>query len=93
MNLKDETPIVMINVGELKEIIRKTAKNEDNKNKKAVNKQFVYGLEGIRKLFNVSHATAQRYKNTLLKEAISQQGRKIIVDVEKALDLFAKNNL
>ena len=93
MNLKDETPIVMINVGELKEIIRKTTKTADNKDEKTVNPQFVYGLEGIRKLFNVSHATAQRYKNTLLKDAISQQGRKIIVDVEKALSLFAKNNL
>lgn len=51
-------------------------------------KRYVYGLRGIRELFNVSHATAQRWKNTWLQPAIIQRGRKIMVDVEKALSLF-----
>ncbi|RGU34490.1 DUF3853 family protein, partial [Alistipes indistinctus] len=40
------------------------------------------------KLFGVSHATAQRYKDTFLKPAVRQNGRKIVVDVAKALELF-----
>lgn len=51
-------------------------------------KRFVYGLRGIRDLFNVSHPTAQRYKNTFLAPAIMQRGRKIIVDVAKAIELY-----
>lgn len=63
-------------------------------NKKVATKdqpQYVRGLKGIRELFGVSHATAQKYKDTILKDAVSQQGRVIIVDVEKALELFNEN--
>lgn len=51
---------------------------------------FVYGLKGIETLFQVSHATAQRYKDTFLAPAVRQRGRKIIVDAKLALDLFDK---
>lgn len=51
-------------------------------------RRFVYGLRGIRELFNVSHVTAQKYKNTFLAPAVMQRGRKIVVDVAKALDLY-----
>jgi hypothetical protein len=55
-------------------------------------KGYVYGLKGIRRLFNVSHATAQRYKDTFLKPAVRQNGRKIVVDAAKALELFNEYN-
>ena len=51
-------------------------------------KRYVYGIKGIQELFSVSHATAQKYKDGILKEAVYQSGRKIVVDVEKALELF-----
>lgn len=51
-------------------------------------KRYVYGLKGIQELFNVSHLTAQRYKDGILKDAVFQSGRKIVVDVEKAMELF-----
>ncbi len=54
-------------------------------------REYVYGLKGIRDLFGVCHATAQRYKDTFLRPAIQQQGRKITVDVLMARDLFAKH--
>jgi hypothetical protein len=72
------------------EVVRETlaagqlnAGNADN-----TQRRFVYGLRGIRELFNVSHPTAQQYKNTFLRPAITQRGRKIMVDVEKAIELF-----
>ncbi len=51
--------------------------------------RYVYGLRGIMQLFNVSNMTAQRYKKTIIKDAVSQHGRKIVVDANKALELFA----
>ena len=50
--------------------------------------RLVYGLRGIRDLFGVSHLTAQRYKNGIIKEAVRQNGRKIVVDADLALKLF-----
>jgi hypothetical protein len=53
--------------------------------------ELVYGLRGIKNLFNVSTPTAIRYKETFLKPAIMQQGRKIVVDKGKAIELFHQN--
>lgn len=50
--------------------------------------RLVYGLKGIRDLFGVSHLTAQRYKDGIIKEAVRQNGRKIVVDADYALELF-----
>lgn len=50
--------------------------------------KMVYGLKGIRSLFGVSHATAQRYKDTFLRPAVSQRGRVLVTDVALALELF-----
>ena len=55
-------------------------------------KRYAHGLKGIQELFNVSHATAQKYKDGILKEAVFQSGRKIVVDVDKALELFNSRN-
>ena len=50
--------------------------------------RLVYGLRGIRELFGVSHKTAQAYKDGIIKEAVRQNGRKIVVDADYALELF-----
>ena len=47
--------------------------------------------QGIRDIFGCSHATAQRYKDTIIRDAVIQNGRKIVVDVELALQLFNQN--
>ncbi len=52
----------------------------------------VYGLKGIEDLFHVSHKTAQKYKDGILKPAVRQHGRKIITDADWALELFASAN-
>lgn len=88
--INESTPIALLTVGQLKELL-----NLDKQPEPVVNsyeKRIVYGLAGIRKLFNVSHATAYRYKETILKDAVSQRGRKIVVDADKALELFNAKN-
>lgn len=49
---------------------------------------FVYGLQGICDLFGVSKSTAYKYKNGLLKDAITQNGDILLVDTAMALKLF-----
>ena len=84
--INDSTPIALLTVGQLKELLN--VDRQPNVVVKSNEKRLVYGLAGIRKLFNVSHATAFRYKETIIKDAVSQNGRKIVVDAEKAMELF-----
>ena len=84
-----ETKIIVMTEDQLQKLIESAKQNNslaENQNRES--KEYVYGLRGIRELFNVSHATAQRYKDTFLKDAIIQRGRKIMVDVQKAFELY-----
>lgn len=85
--INKETPIAMLTVGQLMELLN-SEKKQETVSTPEQSKRLVYGLRGIRTLFNVSHATAQRYKDTIIKDAVLQNGRKIIVDADKALELF-----
>lgn len=50
--------------------------------------KYVYGLNGIASIFNCCRVKAQQIKNSgVIDGAITQSGRKIIVDVEMALRL------
>jgi hypothetical protein len=85
--INKETPIAMLNVGQLMELLN-SEKKQETVSIPETSKRLVYGLRGIRNLFGVSHATAQRYKDTIIRDAVSQNGRKIIVDAEYAMELF-----
>ena len=50
--------------------------------------KYAFGLKGICDLLGCCPKTASHYKSTFLRPAIIQHGRKIIVDKEKALQLF-----
>ena len=78
------TRVIDLTVSELVGIIR------DNVPAPVVEKErkYVYGIDGIAEIFQCSRPTAQRIKNSgRINKAISQVGRKITVDVEKALEL------
>ena len=54
-------------------------------------KRHVYGIAGIAKLFGCSMPTAHRIKKSgKIDRAITQIGRKIIVDAELALELAGR---
>lgn len=56
-------------------------------------KKYVYGMLGIAKLFDCSIPTANRIKKSkIIEKAITQIGRKIIVDAELALELAGKKS-
>lgn len=89
----ENTPVAMLTVGQLRDFLglSEQRKPQQEQQPQQTGKRLVYGIAGIRQLFNVSHATAQHYKNTFLADAVSQQGRKIVVDADRALQLFSEH--
>ena len=58
----------------------------------AKSRNLVYGLKGIQQLFDCKTTTAWRIKNSdWIKPAITQVGRKIVVDADLALELAHEN--
>ena len=83
----DTTPIAALTVADLRQLIRETSATSVT-NSSRTSGHYVYGLRGIQQLFGVSHKTAQEYKDGLIKDAVRQNGRKIVVDADLALELF-----
>ena len=104
MNLEElkSKPIVQLTceeflfVQENNRPVEKSQKDPENKN---TSKKYVYGIMGLAKLMDASRSKAQRTKNSgIINEAIIQNGRKIIIDSDKALKLLkeaeeTQNNL
>ena len=80
-NINPQTPICNLTVEEFLEIFQKLS--SENK--------YEYGLKGLAKIFGCSVSKASEIKSSgILDGAIIQNGNIIIVDKEKALQLFAK---
>lgn len=80
--------IVVMNQAQLLETI-KEAINESSQSSSKNKKTYVYGINGLAGILGCSRPTAQRIKSTgKLDAAISQTGRTIIVDVDKAIELI-----
>ena len=93
--ITDSTPVAMLTVGQQKELFKGWFKELLGDQIKTTpedkpSKRYVYGIAGISSLFNVSYATAFKLKSGVLKPAILQQGRKILVDANMAIELFRK---
>jgi hypothetical protein len=59
-----------------------------------VNKRLFYGIAGIAQVLNCSMTSANRIKKSgVINAAISQYGRKIVIDADKALELRRLSNL
>ena len=87
------TPLWQMTAGELVDLVIKTIKQEDQQSNPGELKQgdingFVYGITGIAEIFNCSKSTAQKIKNSgVINKAISQNDRKMTINVEMALKL------
>ena len=82
--ITDETPIVTLTVGQLKSLL------STEKQTLSSSKRVVYGLRGICDLFSCGLSRAQELKRTIIADAVSQHGRTIVTDVDRALELFEK---
>lgn len=91
MFIDDTRPIAALTVGNLKQLIMDLVRKQKADASPPVTrtgKRFVYRLKGIQDLFGVCHLTAQRYKDGFPAPACMQNGRKIVVDVDLAIELF-----
>ena len=96
INVTDDTPIAMLTVGQLREVLFPKAlldliEKQQIIDEERIPKRYVHGVVGIKQLFNCSYPTAHKLKETILKPAIEQQGRVIVVDVDHAMKLFAEH--
>lgn len=85
--------VIDLTAGELLELIAEgiTTPTKVEIDTTQENKEFVYGLDGIAKLFGCSKTTANRIKQSgKIDGAITQVGNLIIVDAKKALQLAGK---
>ncbi|WMC07152.1 DUF3853 family protein [Elizabethkingia anophelis] len=80
-SIDPQTPLWQISVGEFLEL--------QHKNK--ADKRYEYGLKGIAKILGCSVSQANRIKGSgIIDEAIIQNGNIIIIETEKALQLFGE---
>jgi len=93
---KQLQPLWQLTLVEFREILREEIRQislgtNPNENKNS-EKKYVYGLDGIATLLGCSVPTASRIKRSgILDRAITQIGRKIVVDAELALELIKDN--
>lgn len=84
MEITSNTRIIDLTVGQLTKAQAPAVEQAPEQTKR-----LVYGISGIAQLFNCSMTTANRIKASgRIDEAITQHGRIIVVDADKALVLF-----
>ncbi|MFT0263773.1 DUF3853 family protein [Bacteroides faecis] len=85
--ISNDTRLIDLTVGELRALLQ----NAIPVNNPPESKEYVYGIKGIAELFHCSYTEAYRIKRSgKINKAIKQNGRKIITDAKKALELFGR---
>ena len=87
MEVNYQTPLAMLTVGQLDEFLSERFKKISPAGAPTP-KRYVYGLEGICSIFGCRLNKAQELKKGIIKDAVTQHGRKIMVDVDKAIALY-----
>ena len=83
-----QKPIAMMTGEELCFLITKSVDNTETGTPQVASKGNYYGIEGIARVFGCSVPTANRIKKSgIIDKAITQIGRKIVVDADLALSL------
>ncbi len=89
----NEAPAWQLTIGELKKIVHQCLSENTIPIKSQEDKKYVFGIKGIQNLLNCSESSAKRLKKSgKIDDAIIQDGRKIIIDVDKALHLLKETS-
>lgn len=90
-----QTPVCMMTGEELSLLLSNLNLLADKKSEPSstpATKHLAYGIHGIAETFGCSIPTANRIKKSgIIDAALSQVGRKIVVDVDKALQLVQEH--
>ena len=91
----DNMPLGALTIGEFRElmteILSSVQPDTTHASREEPHRRYVYGLRGIKELFNVSTRTAQLWKDGILRDAVYQNGRTIVTDVDRAMELFSSS--
>lgn len=91
-NLKKK-PLWQMTGEEFLELQRTSIITEERSIESVKEERYVYGLRGLAELFGCSIPTATRIKKSgKINKAITQIGRKIIINADLALELAAQKN-
>ena len=89
-NLDPNTPLFKLTLQELKSELIVEIQNQFST--LFPKKKYEYGIKGLAKILGCSRAKASKIKNSgIIDEAIFQNGKIIVIDIEKALELLNKN--
>ena len=89
MIVDDNVFVATLTLGELKSALMPMMTG--NVTVQNTERRYEYGMRGIAKVFGCSVPTAQRLKKSgVIDGAIVQTGRKIVVDVERAIELAGR---
>lgn len=88
--ISDDTRLIDLTVGELKELFGSLIPKNEIVAPAKTGQNLVYGIKGIMGLFHCSEITAYRLKSGVIKKAVRQVGRMIVVDADLALSLFTE---
>ncbi|EKY07783.1 DUF3853 family protein [Capnocytophaga sp. oral taxon 380] len=89
-NLDPNTPLFKLTLQELKSELMEEFQSQFLT--LLSKKKYEYGIKGLAKILGCSRAKASKIKNSgVINEAIFQNGKIIIIDIEKALGLLNKN--
>ena len=92
--MKEDMPIWQLSVKQLIDILMSVISNQQAihpilSEQPKEDKRYVYGMAGLARLLGCSIVTANRIKKSgVINKAISQVGRKIIIDADLALELL-----
>ena len=91
MNDLDERSIATMTARELKEYLfgdghQATATERHD----TTERRYIYSIKQLAAFLGVSYVTAWKMKNTTLKDAVYQQGRTILIDEERVLELMGR---
>lgn len=91
IDINPNTRLIDLTVGQLLELIESASGKPTQDAPKE--RRLEYGIAGIARIFNCSISTANRIKASgKIDKAISQRGRLIVIDADKALKLFNDGN-
>lgn len=84
-----DTRLIDLTVADLIDIARTVLQERQLPAKDYTEKKYVYGLAGLASLLGCSKRRAWEIKSSgKIEAAVTQQGRTIIIDAEKALELL-----
>lgn len=89
--MDQNTRIIDLTVAQLAEVIDKAVEDSLNRRDQPTDyaPRYVHGIKGIADLLGVSERQARYIKSSgIISKAIMQQGRTIITDANKAIQLF-----